>query len=235
MRREYWIAMLPFYLLVTIAAIAIAKGGSQTVTVVSQNLPIERSYTVVIDAGHGYPDGGATSCTGVLESTINLQIAMRLDDLMHFLGIHTAMTRTTEESIYTEGESIAAKKVSDLKERVRIIEETDGAFLVSIHQNTFPNSRYGGPQVLYAPNTQSKELASTLQTALKNALDPSSRRVAKKASGVYLMENISCTGVLVECGFISNPEEEAKLLSHGYQKQLCCVVAASISTYLSNT
>ena len=232
MKRQIWVAMLPFYLLVGIVVIGAAKWGSEAETVIGQNLPLERKYTVIIDPGHGYPDGGATSCTGVLESTINLQIAKRLDDLMHFLGVNTVMIRLTDESVYTEGESIGEKKVSDLKQRVRIVNETEGAILVSIHQNTFPDRRYGGPQVLYGMNPQSRELAQTVQSALKQSLDPLSKRVAKKASGVYLMEHINCTGILIECGFISNPEEEAKLLDDGYQKQLCCVVAAAVTGYL---
>lgn len=232
MKREYWVAMMPFYLLVGILAIGISGAGSRVVMAINQNLPIEREYTFIIDAGHGYPDGGATSCSGVLESTINLQIAKRLDDLLHFLGFETVMIRSTEESVYTEGESIGAKKVSDLKNRVRIVNETENAVLLSIHQNTFPDSRYGGPQVLYASNEESKQLASVLQNALKTALDPFSRRSAKKANGVYLMENIQCAGVLIECGFISNPEDEAKLRDFWYQKKLCCVIATAAIWHL---
>lgn len=231
MKREYWVAMLPFYLLVGILAIAVAGAGSRAVTAIYESKPIEREVTFVIDAGHGYPDGGATSCSGVLESTINLQIAKRLDDLMHFLGFDTVMIRTSEDSVYTEGESIGAKKVSDLKNRVRIINETENPILVSIHQNTYPDSRYGGPQVLYAANETSRELASALQNNLKITLDPSSRRVAKKGSSIYLLEHIDCPGILIECGFISNPEEEVKLLSKDYQQKLCCVVATAVTNY----
>ena len=234
MKREIWVAMLPFYLLVGIIVIGIATAGSGAVTAINRNLPIERSHIFVIDAGHGYPDGGATSCTGVLESTINLQIAKKLDDLLHFLGYETVMTRTTEESVYTEGQSIAAKKVSDLKNRVRIVNETDNAVLLSIHQNTFPDSRYGGPQVLYAPNGQGRELATKLQQSLKETLDPSSRRTAKKASNIYLMEHVDCIGLLIECGFITNHEEETKLLSKDYQQKLCCVMAATVAAYFQS-
>lgn len=231
MKREYWIAMLPFYLLVGILTIGIAGTGSKVVTAINQNIPIEREYIFVIDAGHGYPDGGATSGSGVLECTINLQIAKRLDDLLHFLGFETVMIRSTEDSVYTEGESIGAKKVSDLKNRVQMVNATKNAVLLSIHQNTYPDSRYGGPQVLYAANEQSRGLATELQNSLKNALDPSSRRTAKKGSNIYLLEHIDCPGVLIECGFISNPEEKAKLLSKAYQQQLCCVIAAAVNNY----
>lgn len=234
MKREYWVALLPFYLLVVIVFIGIAKGGSQAVTAINQNLPVEREHRIVIDAGHGGVDGGATSCTGVLESAINLEIALRLNDLMHFLGYETVMIRTTDVSVYTEGNTIAAKKVSDLKERVRIANSTEGAIVLSIHQNTFSSSRYSGAQVFWAENEQSRELATSLQSALVAALDPSSRRVSKKATGVYLMEHIDCTGVLIECGFLSNPEDEAKLRSERYQQQLCCVIAATVSSYIDS-
>lgn len=232
MKREYWVAMLPFYLLIGILAITVAGAGSRAVTAINESKPIERKVTFVIDAGHGYPDGGATSCSGVLESTINLQIAKRLDDLIHFLGFDTVMIRTNEDSVYTEGESIGAKKVSDLKNRARIINETENAVLLSIHQNTYPDSRYGGPQVLYAANETSRELASALQNSLKNTLDPSSRRVAKKGSSIYLLEHIDCPGILIECGFISNPEDEIKLRSNAYQQKLCCVIASVAINYL---
>lgn len=235
MKRENWVAMLPFYLLVSIFFIGIAKGGSEAVSAISQKIPIEREHRIVIDAGHGGIDGGATSCTGVLESTINLDIAMRLDDLMHFLGYETVMIRKTDTSIYTEGDSIAAQKVSDLKERVRIVNDTEGAVLISIHQNTFSDSRYNGAQAFYAANEDSRELASAIQTALTTTLNRDSRRVSKKATGIYLMEHIDCTGVLVECGFLSNPQEEALLRDPEYQRRLCCVIAATVSSYLSNT
>lgn len=233
MKRENWIIFLPFYLLVVIIFIGIAKGGSYAVTTINQNQPLEREYRIVIDAGHGGVDGGATSCTGVLESTINLEIALQLDDLLHFLGYDTVMIRKTDTSVYTQGNTIAAQKVSDLKERVRIVNETENAILVSIHQNTFSDSRYGGAQVFYAQTNGSRELAGALQSAFTVTVNPGSNRKPKKANGVYLMEHIDCTGVLIECGFLSNPEEEAKLRNKDYQKELCCVIAATLSTFLN--
>lgn len=209
--------------------------GSRAITVISESMPVEREHCIIIDAGHGGEDGGATSCTGKLESSFNLEISLRLNDLLHLLGYDTAMIRTTDVSIYTKGETIAQKKVSDLKERVRIANETDHALLLSIHQNTFPEGRYSGAQVFYAPTENSVELARVLQNAFASTINPGSNRRSKKADGIYLMEHISCTGVLIECGFLSNPEEEAKLRSADYQKKICCVIASSVSTYLSNT
>ena len=202
--------------------------GSRAVAVISQSLPPIRGHCFIIDAGHGGVDGGATSCTGKLESAFNLEISLRLNDLLRFMGYRTKMIRTEDISVYTNGESIAQKKVSDLKERVRICAETDGAILLSIHQNTFADSRYYGPQVFYANTDGSEEMAKRIQ----QTLDPEGHRNIKKADGVYLMEHISCPGVLIECGFLSNPEEEAKLRSEEYQKQLCCGITTAVIEFV---
>ena len=212
-----------------------AYWGSMAVTVISEELPFVRKHCVVIDPGHGGEDGGATSCTGRMESAYNLAISRRLDDLLHLLGYQTRMTRTSDVSIYTTGDTIARKKISDLKERVRIVNETPGAVFISIHQNQFSDSRYSGAQVFYAKTDGSKELGQKLQSELVTALNPGSNRKSKPISGVYLMENIQCTGVLIECGFLSNPREEAKLRNAEYQKKLCCVIGATLSQQLSNT
>lgn len=233
MKKSTWVAFAPFYLLVMIMAIGVASAGSNAATVISQQHPVERSHIIVIDAGHGGIDGGATSCSGVLESKINLEIALRLDDVFHLLGYDTVMIRTTDESVYTEGTTIASQKVSDLKERVRICNETPNAILISIHQNTFSDSRYKGAQVFYAPTEGSEELAKQIQQDMVSILNPGSNRKVKKSDHVYMMQKIVCTGALIECGFLSNPEEEAKLRNSEYQKRLCAVIAASCSQHLS--
>lgn len=232
MKKTNYVAFLPFYLLVVVLFIGFAHGGSNAVTVIGENLPIERAHCVIIDAGHGGIDGGATSCTGVLESKLNLEIALRLEQLMHFLGLQTRMIRTTDTSVYTSGNTIASQKVSDLKERVRIVNETPGAILISVHQNTFSDSRYGGAQVFYPKAGESRLLAQSIQSHFVEALNPGSRRTAKPADGVYLMEHIQGPGVLIECGFLSNPEEEAKLRSEQYQKKICCIIASSVSSFI---
>lgn len=217
------------YFLTVIGLIAGIFWGNRTVTVISENLSIDREHCIIVDAGHGGIDGGATSCTGKLESAYNLEIALRLNDLMHFLGYETKMIRTTDVSIYTKGETIAQQKISDLKERVRICNERENAVLLSIHQNNFSESRYSGAQVFY-PNTEgSDRLAKQLQDGFTHL---GSTRQAKRAEGVYLMEHIRCPGVLIECGFLSNPEEEANLRSKAYQIKLCAVIAATVSNYL---
>jgi len=224
-----------FYLFTLSAALLGVYLGNRTVTVLSESLSRGDAVRIVIDPGHGGVDGGATSCTGKLESAYNLEIALRLNDLFHLLGYDTRMIRTEDISVYTKGETIAQKKVSDLKERVRIVNESEHTMLVSIHQNIFPDSQYSGAQVFYPSTEGSKMLAEALQTAFVQTLNPGSRRQAKKSSGVYLLEHIGCPGVLVECGFLSNPREAALLETPEYQQRVCCVIAATVSSYLSNT
>lgn len=231
-KRKTWV----FFYFLTIAGVLLAaQWGSRAVTVIAESRPIEREHCIVIDPGHGGEDGGATSCTGLVESTYNLNISLRLNDLLHLLGHDTQMTRTTDISIYTKGGTIAQKKASDLKERVRIVNETENALLISIHQNNFSDSRYSGAQVFYAGTEGSAALAKQLQSALVAALNPGSSRKSKIGDGIYLMEHIDCPGVLIECGFLSNAAEEARLRNAEYQKKLCCVIAATVSEYLSNT
>ena len=145
------------------------------------------------------------------------------------------MIRTRDESIYIEGDSIAAKKVSDLKERVRIVNETENAILISIHQNTFSDSRYRGAQVFYGPEGESQTLADVMQRVLCETVNPGSNRKIKKADGIYLMQHIDCTGILVECGFLSNPQEEALLRSDDYQQKLVCVISGTLSQFLTDS
>lgn len=206
-----------------------------TVTTMAENREGERSTCIILDPGHGGEDGGAVSVSGKPESTYNLEITNRLKDLLHLLGHETRMTRDSDISIYTKGETLAQKKVSDLKERVNIINGTKNALLLSIHQNSFPDARYSGPQVFYADTSGSEALAKQLQEVLSGQLHPGSNRRAKKASGIYLMEHIQCAGVLIECGFLSHYGEEARLRDPEYQKIIAALIAAGVSQYLSNT
>ena len=235
MKKIRYISFFPAYAVILSVFLALGFCGSKAVTAISASAPISNRKTVIIDAGHGGVDGGATSCTGVLESQINLEIALKLDDLMHLLGINTQMIRTTDCSIHTEGETIAQKKVSDLKERVRIINSVDDGMLISIHQNHFYDDKYSGAQVFYAPTDSSKDLAGNLQKAFIQTLNPDSRRTTKKADNIYLMQHIGCTGVLIECGFLSNRNEEYLLRDNAYQKKICSVIATTVSNHLFST
>lgn len=187
--------------------------------------------TIVIDAGHGGEDGGATGITGASESKLNLEIALRLEQFAAFCGYHTRMIRTTDTAIYSEGcETYSEKKISDLKNRVELIHQSHPAILVSIHQNHFPQEKYAGAMVFYAKSSGSRELGTLIQSQFR-VLDPHNSRDCRKADSIYLLEKITCPGVLVECGFLSNSREEALLQQAGYQKKIVCAITGALTQY----
>ena len=227
-RKSYGVICLLLCAAAIVSALGLSKAGSALHTALTYEPPV----TVVIDAGHGGEDGGAVSVTGVYESKLNLEIAQRVNDLLHLLGMRTAMVRTEDVSVYTEGSTIAQKKVSDIRHRVALVEQTPNALLVSIHQNQFSEAKYRGAQVFYAKTDGSQALAEQLQSQLAAQVDPNNHRACKQAKDIYLMEHVSCPAVLVECGFLSNSAEEALLRDAAYQKKLAAAVAGTIFSYL---
>ena len=221
--KKYGLLCVCMILIAAAAAMLLSKAGS-VIAVIADNPPQPKTF--VIDAGHGGEDGGAVSALGTQESGINLEISGRLNALMRFLGLRTKMIRTEDISVYTEGTTIAQKKVSDIKNRVRIVESTPNAILVSIHQNHFSEAKYRGAQVFY--NAQSEALAKKLQQALCTQVDTKNHRECKPAQNIYLMEHVTCPAVLIECGFLSNPQEELLLRDASYQKKLVCAIACTL-------
>ncbi len=185
--------------------------------------------TLFIDPGHGGEDGGAVAVSGTPESRINLDIALRTDQLCGFLGIRTVLLRSEDVSLADESAStLREKKRSDLKNRAALVNQTPGARLLSIHQNFFESASPHGAQSFYRNDETSMAWAQALQESLRTHLDPSNTRTAVEVpKHVYLMRHVEGPAVLVECGFLSNPEEDAKLESPSYQKQLAAVLAVS--------
>lgn len=225
LRRYAWV-----YLYVAAFFLGAAGLLRHTVETSGAMEPFGAHPVIVIDAGHGTPDGGSTGISGTREETVNLAVAKRLEGLLTLLGYDTVMTRTGPDCIATEGETIRQKKQSDLRNRVECANELPAAVVVSIHQNHFPDPRYSGPQVFYCGGGE--DLAASAQRALTNALAPGSKREPKEASGIYLMEHITHPGILVECGFLSNPEEERKLNSPDHQKKIAAILAAVLANYV---
>lgn len=219
-----------FYMVVCAAVLLSALLLSRLSTAIAVSSVQELAPIVVIDAGHGGEDGGALSASGIRESGVNLEIALRLNDLLHFLGMQTRMIRTEDVSVYTEGNTIAAKKVSDIRNRVSIVQNTPNAILISIHQNHFSEEKYRGAQVFYAAGSEA--LAERMQAALIAQVDPANHRACKPARDVYLMEHVTCPAVLIECGFLSNYAEEQLLRDPSYQKKLAAAIAGGLLTYL---
>lgn len=190
---------------------------------------IQRTGPLVLDAGHGGEDGGAVSLTGIPESQINLAIVLKLRDILGFCGVDPILLRDEDISLYDEGAgTLREKKRSDLKNRVERIEAVKGGTLLSIHQNTYPGSRYHGAHVFYAPTEGSQSLAEHVQNSIKTALQPGNERAVKQIPDtVYIMNHVTCPAILIECGFLTNHDEEALLRDEDYQRQLSAVIAAA--------
>ncbi|MCI8678554.1 MAG: N-acetylmuramoyl-L-alanine amidase [Lawsonibacter sp.] len=189
----------------------------------------QRTGPLVLDAGHGGEDGGAVSITGVPESRINLSIVLSLRDVLGLYGVDPILLREEDISLHTgDANTLREKKRSDLKNRTAAIEAVEGGTLISIHQNTYPGSRYHGTHVFYAPTDGSQALADHVQNSIKTALQPDNERAVKQIPDtVYIMNHITCPGILIECGFLTNPAEEAMLRDPDYQRKLSAVIAAA--------
>lgn len=182
---------------------------------------------LILDAGHGGEDGGAVSPSGALESNINLSVVKRMDGVLGLFGVPTLLLREEDISLHDpQAQTLRQKKRSDLHNRVSMVEAQRNATLISIHQNSYPNGRYHGAQTFYAPTEGSRILAQTMQETLRGALDPDNLRLEKQIPDtIYFMNHVTCPAVLVECGFLTNPQEEKLLCSDGYQTKLATVLA----------
>lgn len=177
---------------------------------------------IIIDAGHGGMDGGAVGTTGLLEKDINLKVAKYLCEIAKADGKTVIMTRDSDISLDTsQSEKVRTQKRSDLENRRKILQENSSGIFVSIHMNKFEQPSVKGAQVFYAPNDQSRVLAQNIQDSLKEGLNDGNNRIAKEApSGLYIFKGCTSTAVVVECGFVSNPDEEKLLSGDDYQKKL---------------
>ena len=191
--------------------------------------------TIIIDAGHGAPDGGAVGTTGVLEKDLNLSVARSLQKFFESGGTQVLLTRSDDNGIYDVSGSIKNKKVSDIKNREEFIKSVDAEVFISIHMNKFPEGKYSGPQVFYSGNNEkSKTLAECIQKSMIAALNPQNKREVKCAdSSIYLLKHTDIPAVLVECGFLSNAEEEKLLKDEKYQRQLAWSVYCGVIEYFN--
>lgn len=189
-------------------------------------------YTVVLDAGHGGEDGGASGANGVLEKDINLAIALDLRDLLEANGVPVVLTRETDILLYDRTVDFKGrKKALDLAARRKIAEETENCIFVSIHMNAFPQKQYSGLQVWYSPNNNASiTLAETVQDLAREQLQPENdRRVKPATSSIYLLHHLHVPAVLVECGFLSNPHEAEKLATEEYRQQLAFLLFLALT------
>ncbi len=191
---------------------------------------------VILDAGHGGEDGGAVGVNGAIEKELNLSIAFMLADMLRASGVEVILTRSEDKLLYTEEENIKGhRKEYDLKNRLKIAKEHPAALFVSIHMNTFPEEKYSGLQVYYAKGQEgSGELAHSIQRAVASGVQPQNTRKIKPAdSSIYLLHGAPCRAVLIECGFLSNPEECALLSEKDYQRRLCFSIFCGMMNYIN--
>lgn len=226
MKRDFIVFCLGVAMLFSFCAAGIYKISPAILPVLESSFPI-----LILDAGHGGEDGGATTVSGNKESDINLSIVLKMESLCGFLGIQNILTRNSDISIHdADCDTIREKKVSDLKNRVSLIQNTPNAMLISVHQNTFTDSRYKGSQVFYGTGDISAQWGNYTQELLRSTIDTDNRREAKGVPDhVYLFRHIDCPALLIECGFLSNGEEAALLLTDTYQ---CKIATAIISAYI---
>jgi len=209
-----------------LAAIIISIVMPETEPAVNADI---QQYTLVIDAGHGGIDGGAVAADGAKESDINLAIALKLRALAEFYGQENVMVRQDDS---TKSSTENYSEHDDLVQRTELVNSAANPVLISIHQNCFPTGQPSGPQVLYAASEPSESFGKLTHQNLISSLDPTNRRVAEPASkNLYILSHVSCPAILVECGFISNPSDLAKLSDGNYQTAISSVLMASYLQY----
>ena len=188
---------------------------------------------IVLDAGHGAPDGGAVGNSGVLEKDINLAITQKVQRLLEKTGAVVLLTRADDNAIADDmNAKIRDIKRSDLKNRKNFRNGADVDIFVSLHMNKFEQQQYHGAQVFYAGPEAAKALGETLQSELIAIADPENARVAKPADkSIYILKDSPIPAVIVECGFLSNPAEEKKLQTPEYQDKIAWAVYSGILKY----
>lgn len=191
-----------------------------------------RDVTVVIDPGHGGEDGGAVA-NNIIEKDINLSVAKKVFELFELSGFKAILTRSKDTMINLDGTSLRERKVSDMKNRLNVFNSDESNVVLSIHQNKFTDSKYSGAQVFYSQNSQeSQRLAQNLRESIITMLQPENTREIKPADkNIYLLYNAKVPSVIVECGFLSNAEEAAKLSDEEYQKQIAFAIYTGFLTY----
>lgn len=200
-------------------------------TVMTMNLPAT-TKVIIIDPGHGGIDPGAVGKDGTLEKDINLNIGLYLREYLEQSGAYVIMTREKDKGLYSEGSK--NKKREDLEKRKEIVLNSNGDLFISIHLNSFSQSRYNGAQTFYPQdNLLGKELGQILQEELIKSLDKENNRVPLPRENIYILRDQILPSVLVECGFLSNPQELKKLRDKSYQKKIAWAIYVGIQRYFS--
>lgn len=221
------------YLLSCITISVIFFTYQSTPNVIETSSTPVSNHVVILDAGHGLPDGGAESADGIYESDINLSIVEKLQKLLESSGCTVILTRSDENGIYElDADTIRKKKISDMKNRVEIGNHSNSEIFVSIHLNKIPQTKYSGWQTFYqADNENSLNLATHIQNNLNYTLQRENNRTPAKVPDIYLSKHLEIPFTIVECGFLSNQTECSMLQTENYQEILAWGIYTGIMDY----
>ena len=224
------ISFILIMILISVISFSISSNTQNTIETVS--LPVS-GRTIVLDAGHGFPDQGAENSKMVTEASLNLKITQKVQTLLEQSGCNVILTRADENGIYDlDSNTLREKKVSDIKNRVKIGNESSAEAFISIHLNKIPKSKYYGWQTFFKQNNEkSEQLAKSIQEELNSSIQKENKRESLKITGKYIIEHVEIPIAIIECGFLSNPEEEKQLLEDSYQDKLAWGIYNGIIDY----
>lgn len=212
----------------------VATGSGSVLSGSNQVKSEKEKFVVVLDAGHGGSDPGKVGINQCLEKDINLSIVKMLKEFLEASDVRVVLTREDDNGLYSESDD--RKKMADMNRRVEIIKETAPDLVVSIHQNSYHQEAIKGAQVFYYKDSEKgRLLADTIQERFTYVLGADNRRVAKSNNNYYLLLHVPCPIVIVECGFLSNWDEAAKLCDDSYQERVAWTVHMGIMQYLNET
>ena len=241
MKIGFIVKFLLFFIIATLltALLAYLLGAIELPTFHTEQVSasfMPKYTTVIIDAGHGGEDGGASSASGLVEKDVNLEISTMLCDMLRANGVNVIITREDDRLLYDRNVDFKGrKKKLDLAARLALADSTPDAIFVSIHMNSFTTPKYSGLQVWYSPNNaDSMVLADMIQEENREMLQSNNNRITSKAtSAIFLLHNAKCPAVLVECGFLSNPDEAELFESYEYRKKVAFMLLCSITEFLN--
>ena len=225
--------IIMFIFVYAITAYNVSNNSKKEIkTIETVALPVDNKV-IVIDAGHGVPDEGAESSNGTTEAESNLKIALKVQNLLEQSGATVILTRSDENAIYDiDSNTLKQKKISDIHNRVKIGNESSADIFVSIHLNKIPQQQYWGWQTFYKQESEEgQKLATCIQNSLNDTIQKENKRVPMKIDNIYIIKNIEIPTTIVECGFLSNPEEEQLLLTDEYQNKLAWGIYTGIMDY----
>lgn len=226
------LALSVLFIFLSVIALSMYEKNNTSNVIETVTLPVTNKV-IVIDAGHGVPDEGAESPNGISEAKINLSIALKLQKLLEQSGATVILTRSDDNGIYDiDSKTLKEKKISDLKNRVKIGNKSSADAFISIHLNKIPQQKYSGWQTFYKSSDENSiKLAKTIQNNLNKSIQKDNDRVPMKLDSIYIVKNIEIPITVVECGFLSNPDEEKELLNDEYQNKLAWGIFSGIMDY----